>query len=160
MSPEMGDALPIVLLVAFVALLAAPILWLVFKAFRTHDPARALASTEVGRDGTFELAWNGGGVAFFRFEIATDTDSDYDLVVRGCVSEGGREQAFAWRTADRTLVDGAGDATRVVTTHAVSSSCGSFELASLPRGRCVVRGKVEQGTLGLLVRAWVYVPAR
>ncbi len=159
----MDDVAPIVAMVGFAVVLSAPIVYVVAAAFRRHDPARARASCEVDPDGAFELAVSdeGGGEVFFRFEIDGDTDAEYDLVVRGeLVDAAGHTTSFGWRTADRSAVDGAREATaHAKTTHAVSGARGSIALLVAPRARCVVKGRVESGAPGLLRRGWVYVPA-
>ena len=158
----MRDVAIVVGLVGFAVVLVAPILYVVASAFRRHDPARARASCDVGADGAFELHVRDAlrGAVYFRFAIDGDTDGEYDLVVRGeIVDDGGRKTTFGWRTADRTGVEGARSQTaHAKTTHAVSTSTGSIELAVVPSGACVVRGRVESGTPGLLQRGWVYVP--
>lgn len=115
---------------------------------------------EVGSDGTFELAWAGGGALWFRFEIDGDTDSEYDLVVSGeLVGADGASRRFGWRTADTSAVASAAATQRVGTTYAVTTRRGSIELASLPDTPCVARGRVESGVADSFRRGWVYVPA-
>ncbi|MFO0554273.1 MAG: hypothetical protein U0271_38185 [Polyangiaceae bacterium] len=156
-----GDVLPILLFLGFLVLVTFPILRVVRGSFRRHDPARAVASVELSGVGPFrlELPRGSAGTLAFRFEIDGDTDAAYDLVVRGSIErDGAVVQQFAWRTQEASSVAGAETASPVTTTHAVSNTRGSIELAPLDGQGGVVVGVVAEGTPGLLERGWVYVP--
>ncbi len=154
------DVLPILLTLGLALLIAVPVIVVVRGAFRRHDPARAAASVELDGPGEFrlEIPKGSGGSLYFRFEIDGDTDNEYDLVVRGTIERAsGAARRFAWRTRERSSVEGAAEAEKVTTTNAVTVTTGSFELGGVDAGAVVV-GSVSEGTPGLLKRGWVYLP--
>lgn len=148
-------------LLAMVVVLAVPILWMTSRSARRHDPTLAEASSAIGPDGRFELELSarGGEVLYFRYEITSDSDFDFDLVVRGEVASEGHARPFAWKTSLNSAL-AADDVEHVRVTHASARHAGSIELAELPTERCRVTGRVEARPASLLKRGWVYVPSR
>src|SRR5262245_39216403 len=115
----MSDALVVIGFVAFSALISLPIVLFVARTFRAHDPARALVSVTVSAAGPFELPVpESARVLFFRFEIDGDTDSDYDLLVRGeIVDRAGKARTFAVKTLDKSKIEGASEAQQCSTIY-------------------------------------------
>jgi hypothetical protein len=136
------------------------IVWVVRKFFVRHNPERAAASVSVAANVAFELQLAGSpGELLFRFDIDGDTDLYYDLLVSGeIVDEGGGTRAFAVKTSQQSRLDGADSARYVGALLAVTTSTGSFSLATVHAGDRAVRGVVTEQPSGLLRKGWVYVP--
>jgi hypothetical protein len=142
------------------ALFCFSVVWVVRRAFVRHDPERAAASVTVAANAPFELQLPGSpGKLFFRFKINGDTDGDYDLLVSGeIVDERGGTRAFAVKTSQHSRIAGADSARYAGTKYAVSTSAGSFSLATVQTGDRAVRGVVTEHPSALLRKGWVYIP--
>ncbi len=150
----------IILSVIMITVIVVPIVLVLRVAFATHDPKRAARHVEVDADGKFrlELAGPHHGELYFRFEIRGDSDSSYDLVVRGTVETKEAKESFGVRTAQNSSVEGAGELPYASSTLAVSGGRGSILLTDVRRVPCVITGRVDTGSPGELVRGWVYLP--
>jgi hypothetical protein len=135
---------------------------LTFTMVRRHNPKRATATVAVTANAAFELQLPGRrGKLFFRFEIAGDTEDDYDLLVSGeIVDDGGGTRAFAVKTSSQSRLDGADSARYADTISMVTFRTGSISLATVHHGDRAVRGVVTERPGGLLIKGWVYVPRR
>ena len=93
------------LLIALPVLLVVAIVIGVSRVFRTHDPKRAAASTEIDEEGAFALALPDGGPVevCFRFTIeGQSTDDDYSIAVGvELVMDGSVRSKAEWYTGDR-----------------------------------------------------------
>jgi hypothetical protein len=146
--------------IGLAALSGFTIVVVVRKIFVRHDPERAAASVTVAANVAFELQLPGSqGELFFRFDINGDTESDYDLLVSGeIVDERGGTRAFAVKTSQQSRIEGADSARCITGTYAVTTSTGSFSLATVHTGDRAVRGVVTEHPSGLLRKGSVYVP--
>ncbi len=141
---------------------------IVFFAARTvaatHDPARSAHAADVERDGSFvlDVPISRGDPLFFKFELEEpNTDGDYDLLITGEVeAAGGQVVPFAWKTKERSTLEGANAARNVGSIFATTMVSGSIELVlALPRGQVTIRGRVSQGEGTVLRRSSVYLPS-
>jgi len=128
------------------------------------DPERAKHSVLVERDGSFvlEVPSTRRDPLYFRLELdEPSTDDDYDVLVTAeVVDEAGGTTKLAWKTKDRSRLEGAKEARSVGNFLGVTMSTATFELAlALPAGRVTVRGEVACGEGTVLRRSWVFLPA-
>lgn len=166
-APDAGDVL-LAFVIGVTTLCIGWVLAQVFGAFRRFDPGRSKHAVEVAEDGRFTLtlppAPNEREV-YVRFELGAGDTDDYDLAAGAeidvAVGAPGRVAPARVERAAGTGAPGLGFAepSKITTLHAVSTSEGSFLLATVPRASgCTISGVVRAGGTTKIARAWVYVP--